>query len=230
MPVAMAPNPEHTRQRLVSAAETLFAERGIEGCSLREINAAAGQRNATALQYHFGDRNGLLVAVLRKHHADVEIRRHTLLDAYESEGVDDLRALAAALVRPSAAKLADPDGGRAYLRIHAELLNRPELPPELRNPSNPRDSVYRWRTLVGPLLPEVAVKRLHHRFTALRVSAVELARRAAAAPRRDDRLFTSHLVDLVAALLAAPISPETERLLDEPGRNNARPARPRLAP
>ena len=217
----MAPNPDLTRQRLITAAETLFAERGIEAVSLREINAAAGQRNATALQYHFIDRNGLLGAVLRKHHHDVEIRRHALLDAYESEDGDDLRTLAAALVRPSAAKLADPDGGRAYLRIHAELLNRPELPPALRSPTNTGDSVYRWRTLVGPLLSDVAVKRLHHRFTAIRVCAVELARRAASPPRRDDRLFTSHVVDLVTALLAAPISTETQRLLDDPGRQRS---------
>ena len=63
----MAPNPETTRRQLVSAAETLFAERGIEGVSLREINAAAGMRNATALQYHFHDRYGLVKAVLAKH-------------------------------------------------------------------------------------------------------------------------------------------------------------------
>ena len=66
---------------------------------------------------------------------------------------------------------------------------------------------------MGPLLPELAVRRLHHRFTAIRVTATELARRAAAAPRRDEALFTSHLVDLVTALLDAPMSPETEALL-----------------
>ena len=69
----------------------------------------------------------------------------------------------------------------------------------------------RWRLLVGPMLTEVAVRRLHHRFTAMRVSATELARRAAARPHRDDQLFTSHLVDLVTALLAAPVSGETAR-------------------
>jgi len=218
----MAPNPEHTRQRLIAAAETLFAERGIDAVSLREINAAADQRNASALQYHFHDRAGLLKAVLHKHYGDVEARRHALLDAYEGDGVDDLRALAAALVRPSAAKLADPDGGRAFLRIHAELLNRPDPPPSSGARAGSRDSVDRWRYLVGPLLPDVAVKRLHHRFTAIRVSAVELARRAAAPPRRDDRLFTSHLIDLVTALLDAPISSETQRLLEErrPQRSN----------
>jgi AcrR family transcriptional regulator len=209
----MAPNPESTRRELINAAEVLFAARGIEAVSLREINTAAGQRNATALQYHFADRHGLVRAVIEKHRPAVETARHARLDAYEAAGADDLRLLAGALVRPSAAKLADRDGGRAYLRIHAELVNTPDPPRDggFRTPAG--DSVDRWRRLVGPLLPDVAVRRLHHRFTAIRVTATELARRAAASPRRDDELFTSHLVDLVTALLDAPMSAETEALL-----------------
>jgi len=210
----MAPNPETTKQRLISAAEQLFAERGIGAVSLREINAAAGQRNATALQYHFRDRYGLVVAILAKHNVSVEQHRHQLLDEYEARDGDRLRDLAAALVVPSARKLSDPDGGRHYLRIHSEVVNYPE--PRFDERTNDiTDSITRWRLLVGPLLPEVAVRRLHHRFTAIRVSATELARRAAARPHRDDQLFTSHLVDLVTALLAAPVSEETAGLLAE---------------
>ncbi|MGD9703958.1 MAG: TetR family transcriptional regulator [Acidimicrobiia bacterium] len=209
----MAPNPDSTKQQLISAAEVLFAERGIEAVSLREINAAAGQRNATALQYHFEDRYGLLMAVLRKHAVDVEARRHALLDEYERAGHRDLRVVTGTLVRPLAAKLADPDGGREYLRINAEVLNRPGLLVDDRFRTSPRNSINRWRQLVGPLLADVAVRRLHHRFTAIRVSATELARRASDAPRRGDELFTSHLIDLVTALLAAPMSDETVGLL-----------------
>jgi hypothetical protein len=46
----------------------------------------------------------------------------------------------------------------------------------------------------------------------MRFAAVELARRARSAPHTDDRLFVSHLVDLVAGVLAAPLSDETRRL------------------
>ena len=209
----MAPNPDLTRQRLVTAAEMLFAERGIEAVSLREINAAAGQRNSTALQYHFGGRRGLLAAVLAKHHADVDRLRHAMLDEYERAGTDDLRAIAAALVRPLAGKLDDPDGGRAFFRIHAQVLNRPDRTFDEAGPGAPGNSIDRWRRMAGPLLPDVAVRRLHHRFTAIRVAATELARRAAAAPRTDDLLFTSHLIDLVTALLGTPMSGETAALL-----------------
>jgi AcrR family transcriptional regulator len=216
----MAPNPSGTRDRLIATAETLFAERGISGVSLREINAAAGQRNSTALQYHFGDRNGLVRAVLAKHSPEVESRRHALLDEYEaggpepgeSTGYDGLRTLAGALVRPSATKLSDLDGGRAYLRIMAQLVHVPPLPE--RSAADSKGSLNRWRRLVGEVLPDVSVTRLHRRYTAIRITFVELALRAETRPARDERLFTSHLVDLVTAILDAPLSTETSRLLD----------------
>ncbi|MGI5155333.1 helix-turn-helix domain-containing protein [Microbispora sp. CA-102843] len=213
-----------TVRRLVDAAERLFAERGIDAVSLREINAAAGQRNSTALQYHFGDRAGLLKAVLAKHRPEIEARRHQLLDEYEARGplpcvsyspashspAQARRTLAAALVRPAAAKLADPDGGRDYLRVMEQLVHR--MPPSL--PEDGGGSIDRWRELVAPLLPETAV-RLHQRFMAIRMTYVELARRASGPPARDDRLFTSHLIDVVSAVLASEVSDETTRLLAE---------------
>src|SRR3954453_21988093 len=107
----MSRSPEATRARLITAAEQLFAERGIDAVSLREINRAAGARNAIAVQYHFEDRAGVLRAILGKHRPDVEARRHAMLDQYEADGAPNLRALAGALVGPPAAKLTEPPGG-----------------------------------------------------------------------------------------------------------------------
>jgi AcrR family transcriptional regulator len=199
-----------TTERLISAAEALFAIHGIDGVSLREINRLAGAKNASALQYHFRDRDGLVRAVIAKHNRDIEARRHAILDAYEAEGRHDIRALAGALVRPLTAKLADTDGGPQYLQIHADLMNRPRpvFDPDV---DNPKASIHRWRTLVGALLDDDAT-RLHRRFAAIRFTAVEVARRARSGPHTDDRLFTSDLVDLVAGVLSAPLSDETRRL------------------
>jgi AcrR family transcriptional regulator len=203
-----------TRERLIAAAEELFAANGIEAVSLREIVRAAGARNTTALQYHFGDRAGLVRAVLERHHLDVDTRRHAMLDAYAADRNADLWALAHALVQPLAAKLAEPDGGTAYLQIMAELMNRPQPVLDPAAFDDPDDSMFRWRELVAPLLTEDAL-RLHRRFVAFRFAVVELARRADSGPHADDRLFVSHLVDLVAALLAAPPSAQTVRLAAE---------------
>jgi AcrR family transcriptional regulator len=202
-----------TRARLIRAAETLFAARGIDGASLREINRKAGQSNTGAVQYHFGDRRGLLLAVIEKHWSENEPRRHALLDQYEETGEHDLRALAAALVLPLAAKLADPDGGRAYLRISAEFYSRPAPVEELVPDAGRWTSLHRWHVLLSEAMPVEDRAGLHTRFAAIRFAFTELARRAEAPPRPDDRAFTSHLVDLVAALLAAKPSPQTVRAL-----------------
>ena len=205
---------DDTKARLLEAAERLFAERGVDAVSLREINRESGARNAIAVQYHFEDRAGVIRAVMAKHDPGIEARRHAMLDQYEAEARHDLRTLAAALIRPQAAKLADPDGGREYLMIQADLLNRTRPPVATAAMEDPANSMYRWRMLVDPFL-EVDAVRLHRRFTAVVHSAVELGRRARSGPHTDDRLFVSHLIDVVTAILGGPVSDETRRLADE---------------
>ncbi|WP_377267508.1 TetR/AcrR family transcriptional regulator [Peterkaempfera sp. SMS 1(5)a] len=213
-----SPAPRDTRGSLIRAAEQLFAARGVDGVSLNEINRAAGQRNPSALQYHFSDRAGLLQAVLDKHNPGIDARRDALLQQCRGFGTEgDLSTLAAALVLPPAAKLADPDGGRAFLRITAELLTRPVPLIDAIWADRQIGSITTWRRLLEPLLPPESTNILHTRFTAIRFCHVELAARAAADPRPDDRLFTTRLVDLVTALLAAPVSQQTARLLEERG-------------
>jgi AcrR family transcriptional regulator len=202
---------EDTRARLIAAAERLLAERGVEGPSLREITRASGARNAVALQYHFGDRDGLVDAILRKHLPLVDARRHALLDELDARGDLGLRALAAALVRPFAAELEDPDGGPEFIQIYAEVVARTRTPV---TPVGMPSSLERWRRLVEPHLSEDAT-RLHRRYTAIAHSVSELASRAKTGPHTDDRLFTSYLIDVITAVLSAPVSDETTRLADE---------------
>lgn len=56
-----------TRDKLLDAAARLFAERGIDNVSIREIVRTAGQHNASAVHYHFGSRGEVLRAVLARH-------------------------------------------------------------------------------------------------------------------------------------------------------------------
>ena len=198
------------RDALIDAAERLFAERGSDQVSLREITSAAGATNASAVQYHFGDRRGLVRAVLAKHGGEIDRQRHELLDAYEQSGEPDLHRLAAALVEPLAAELMR-EGGPGYLQLLSDLYNRPNPTFDPNASESTEDSITRWRALVEPLLAPDAV-RLHRRFDAMRFTVSELARRGRTG-RKDHRLFTSQLTDLVTALLSAPVSDSTRRLL-----------------
>jgi len=213
---------DDTRERLIEAAEALFAEHGIGVVSLREINRAAGAKNAVAVQYHFGDRAGIIRAITAKHFPAVDAARHALLDEYEAKAKRGIRALAAAWVEPLTAKLADPNGGLEFLQIYAELTN---LPPASVDEGDVKsvslDSIQRWRVLVEPFLEDDAA-RLHRRYAVMRFSATEIGRRARSGPHRDDRLFVSDLVDMCTAMLAAPPSKETSRLMAERDKSRSR--------
>ncbi len=199
------------REALIEAARALFAERGIEGVSIRELGRAAEQRNNNAVQYHFGDREALLLAVLAPHNERVGARRAALLDEVEAETAPSARSLAGALVRPSAAMLENA-AGRDYLRIVAELVADP-VNLRRRGPFDDAE-LGRWDRLAKRLMADTTLP-LHRRFSAMNLCFSELGRRAAARRRGDHRLFVSDLVDLVTGLLSAEVSGETLRLLDE---------------
>jgi AcrR family transcriptional regulator len=99
------------RGALLDAAERLFAEQGIEAVSLRDICAAAGQRNHSAAQYHFGDRRGVVAAVFERRMAIVNQRRQARLDDWEAAGDRaDVAGLVAALAIPLTEVVAETDG------------------------------------------------------------------------------------------------------------------------
>jgi AcrR family transcriptional regulator len=131
-----------TRKRIIEAAETLFAERGVESTSLLEIAKAAGQKNRSAMQYHFTNKEGLLDAVLDKHAEDISRSRALMLDELEQRGDYSLYELIEALVLPMASQLDNQDGGRAFLKIHSQLMTT-EAFTELRSRRDQADVVTR---------------------------------------------------------------------------------------
>lgn len=63
---------QETRDKLIRAAEEIFAAQGPDGAQLRDIVRLAGQSNPSAVQYHFGSRAGLLDAVMAGRQARTE--------------------------------------------------------------------------------------------------------------------------------------------------------------
>lgn len=88
-----------TDQRLVLAAERLFAERGVDAVSLRAVMAAAGT-NVASVHYHFGSKDALIEALIRQRSDAVAARRTVLLDEMEQTGAVTARGLAEAFVVP----------------------------------------------------------------------------------------------------------------------------------
>src|SRR3954467_15856688 len=104
-----------TREALLSAAEGLFAERGMYAVSNRQISEAANQRNNAAECYHFGTRTDLLRAIETKHRAPIEELRGRMLD--EIAASTDLLDWVGTLVLPLTDHLAALGNPSWYARF-----------------------------------------------------------------------------------------------------------------
>lgn len=116
------------RERLLDSAERLFAEHGLEGVSLRAINAAAGLSPA-ALHYHFGTQPALVEAVLERRVPVLMARRIELLDALEARtDPPPVREVLATLVLPMADLLRDHgEAGLRYVQLISRLYAEGDL-------------------------------------------------------------------------------------------------------
>jgi AcrR family transcriptional regulator len=219
-----------TRDRLVLAAERLFAERGIDNVSLREINRAAGQRNVAALHYHFGTREALLEAIFERRMAGINRRRVAMLDALEADGADiAIRSVVEAMVLPLAEQL-DPvaDGGH-YVRFLAQVISDPGVDVGGLVRDKFDHGMVRTRRLARRILDGLPAEVVDERMSLasnqmVHALADEVRRRAARQSRErpgETAFFVANLIDSLTGALDAPASPETLACLKEARRKTA---------
>jgi AcrR family transcriptional regulator len=105
--------------KLVEAAEKLFAEKGFEAVSVRDITKEAGA-NVAAVNYHFGSRDGLVIAVISRYIMPVNQERLVRLERAERSG-GDVREIIAAFVKPIVEQV-----GKSELseKLYCQLLGR----------------------------------------------------------------------------------------------------------
>jgi AcrR family transcriptional regulator len=209
---------EPTRQKILDAAARLFAERGIYGVSLSEINKAAGQRNASALHYHFGSRQEVLRAILERHIPSIRQRRLDLLTEARVAG-DDIRALAEAIVRPITELAQRGWRERAYLQIGAELMTLPDrvepsIHAVLDETAGPEVLTLLAKEL-PPMPPAIRLERFEIGTSLIGRAAADRARllenRAGAGrPLLSEEQFVANLVDMYLGALTAPVTAVTE--------------------
>lgn len=114
-----------TRERILDAAERLFAEHGLFAVSNRQISEAAGQANNSAVGYHFGSKSELIKAMVRRHVVPMEKNRERLLaEIGDNPGVRDW---VACLVRPMTDHLASLPGITWWARLVAQIMTDPSL-------------------------------------------------------------------------------------------------------
>jgi len=100
-------------EQLKLVARRLFAERGVDGVTVREIAEAAGQKNHAAVGYYFGSKENLVRELVVDGAALIDERRNAMLDRIEADGGPRTVAeVVEALVWPSV--------GIAEQGVHAE--------------------------------------------------------------------------------------------------------------
>lgn len=121
-------NSEETKERILSAAQSLFAEKGFEAVSLREITTMA-EANVAAVNYHFGSKDSLIEAVIVRHMMPVMDERMKLLIAAEeraigSGGVIPVTQILDAFMRPFLMLIDDKGASRSlFIKFCGRIMS-----------------------------------------------------------------------------------------------------------
>ena len=107
-----------TKDRILGAAEELFAQYGFSGTSLRQVTSHADV-NIAAVNYHFGSKENLVNEVFRRRMDEMTAARLAQLEQARSIHPGDLRAVLAAFVEPALAMAQDRQSGGAFVRVIA---------------------------------------------------------------------------------------------------------------
>ncbi|MFN3601470.1 MAG: TetR/AcrR family transcriptional regulator [Dietzia sp.] len=147
---------------MIEVAEKLIGERGLDDVSMRDVATAAGQRNNSAVQYHFGSRDGLILQVLRRRLVALDADRQERLAAADEQGLGtDLSTLVRVLFEPIVELLRAQPEATYYARFLQRVgpVMAPGIPEaDLRTATD--DVVVRLIDVLSHLPRRVAFERI----------------------------------------------------------------------
>ncbi|WP_068040264.1 TetR/AcrR family transcriptional regulator [Nocardia speluncae] len=196
---------DEARRKILLAAERLFAERGVEYVSLRQIGEHAQQKNNSAVQYHFGDKSTLIQALYDLRLVPLNAERHRMLAELDHRDVD---ALAAAYVLPLARSVISAGGASYYARFLDRYLGRGrEFEPfDDRHGSGSRDVVRQMSELMAGMDPGMREERLRmiQVLTIRTLADLEYRLETGGTDRPGAELTVAGLTEAVGVLVRTP--------------------------
>lgn len=194
---------------MILVAERLIAERGIDAVSLREIGAAAGQRNNSAAQYHFGTKEGLVAAIYEYRMRSMNEQRLAALAVLEPTGDHaELTALVDVLVTPLIDVITP--GESWYARFLVQLSARGTWAGCYPAPSRSlQDGVWQARGRIKVLLADVPDAVLTARLRLAFGLILEVAEDVERGFLPDSHVAASVAADAIVAMLVGPASART---------------------
>ncbi len=203
------------------AAEKLIAEGGMENLSIREIVAVAGQKNESALQYHFKNLTRLLEAIHAERSKQVQAKRADSLSAVlEKSSEPSLRQLCALMVEPTFQLARANVEFRRYVKAFGHELAISDASPlkAVSRKGGGGSSGQQIGALLRKALPhldeETYRKRMEAAIMLCSASMYHQAKQKNAFRGQQSDLFLHNLVDALVGLLSAPVSRETKALMN----------------
>lgn len=226
-----------TRDLLKLAARRLFAQRGFDGVSVRDVVLAAGQRNSGSLHYYFGTKEELARELVADGARLIDERRNQRLDEIERNGqANDLRRLIEVLVWPSTNLAAAGPGPQnashedTYIRFitmlqmsHRDLFFDALEGKWASGYERCQDHI---RRVLKGIDPEIVNQRLL--FMSLYLRAALSSREAALEGGRAHPFWSAdftmqNLIDTIEGILRPPPSARTRAALQKARRTQSRP-------
>jgi len=211
-----------TRDLLKLAARRLFAHRGLDGVSVRDIVLAAGQRNSGSLHYYFGTKENLARELVSDGAKLIDQRRNSQLDDIErGGGPRHLREVIEVLVWPSTGLAGEHGEEDSYIRFITLLqMSHRQLfldALEGRWASGYERCLAHIRRLLKDIDPVIVTQRLV--FMSLYMRAVMSSREAALEAGSQSHHFWSadvtmqNLIDSIEGILRPAPSRQTRSAL-----------------
>ena len=209
-----------TKEQILDASESLFAEHGIGAVPLRRIIAEADV-NSAAIHYHFGSKEELVRAVFKRRFDPINRARIDLLDRADQSAIEGQTSVEAVLY----AMVAPPfrlDPGVQYRRLAGRLFTERSGYMELIFNDLFREVEHRFNEALAKALPEIPNKERFWR-TFMAVGSMtfilreqELIEKASGgicvvedAERMIDRLVQFMAAGLKAPVLEGPLPSDT---------------------
>jgi AcrR family transcriptional regulator len=211
----VAPRGDQTREHLLDVAEQLFGRIGVSNVSMRQIRLAAHQGNAAAVQYHFGDRDGIVNAISERHQPKMLALQTALVASIDEDSTGRFDRLVEALVRPFATYITLGPSERAWIKILAELLSNPRLTFDTIAKHSDDQSVSIGTEIYNELATRMPGDLAAERIWAVSQATIHIcANRAkirddpeSTRPMTPDDAFAQNLVDMALGALTAPVTP-----------------------
>jgi AcrR family transcriptional regulator len=205
-----------TRDRIKITARSLFAERGVEAVTVREIVAAAGAKNGGSLNYYFGSKEGLITELLTdvlRAASEGWLEHLSILE--KKGGPKSVRDIVHAIVYGGLSHRGADPAPTAARFLASVLFTRRRMVRDLMDRLH--FTVFmRLLRYIQELRPDIPPPIMRQRllFVAWYLISVESAYEASVAERKRSSVWTEadplmNIVETAAALVEAPIPVST---------------------